>query len=62
MFRTISVTSSFTPGMVENSCWTPAILMVVGAVPGSEESMIRRRALPSVVPYPRSRGSTTYLP
>ena len=25
MFRTISVTSSFTPGIVENSCCTPAV-------------------------------------
>ncbi len=32
--RTISVTSSFTPGIVENSCWTPAILMLVQAVRG----------------------------
>ena len=60
--RTISVTSSLTPGMVENSCCTPAILMAVAAVPGSEESIMRRRALPSVMPYPRSKGSTTYLP
>ena len=48
--RTISVTSSFTPGMVENSCWTPAILMEVTAVPGRDESRIRRRELPRVVP------------
>ena len=48
--RTISVTSSLTPGMVENSCWTPAILMEVAAVPGSEDSRIRLRELPKVVP------------
>jgi hypothetical protein len=47
---TISVTSSFTPGMVVNSCWTPAILMLVAAVPGREESIMRRSALPKVVP------------
>ena len=29
MFRTISVTSSLTPGMVENSCTTPSILIDV---------------------------------
>ena len=50
MFSTMSVTSSFTPGMVVNSCWTPAILMLVAAVPGRDESMMRRRALPRVVP------------
>ena len=59
---TISVTSSFTPGMVLNSCNTPSIRMFVAATPGSEESRIRRRELPSVVPKPRSSGSTTNLP
>ena len=48
--RTISVTSSFTPGMVENSCCTPAILIEVTAVPGRDESRMRRRELPNVVP------------
>ena len=48
--RTISVTSSFTPGMVVNSCCTPEILIEVTAVPGSEDSRIRRRELPRVVP------------
>ena len=49
-FSTISVTSSLTPGIVENSCCTPAIRMDVGAVPGSEESSTLRRELPRVVP------------
>jgi hypothetical protein len=49
-FRTISVTSSFTPGMVENSCCTPAIFMLVTAVPGREDRRTLRRELPSVVP------------
>ena len=49
-FRTISVTSSLMPGMVVNSCWTPDILMEVTAVPGREDSRIRRRELPKVVP------------
>jgi hypothetical protein len=49
-FSTISVTSSFTPGMVENSCCTPDILIEVTAVPGREESRMRRRELPRVVP------------
>ena len=48
--RTISVTSSLMPGMVENSCCTPAILMEVTAVPGRDESRMRRRELPRVVP------------
>jgi len=49
-FSTISVTSSLTPGMVENSCCTPAILIEVAAVPGRDESIMRRSALPSVIP------------
>ena len=61
-FRTISVTSSFTPGIELNSCCTPAILMLVTAVPGKEDSRIRRRELPNVVPWPRSNGSTMHLP
>ena len=50
MLRTISVTSSFTPGMVENSCWMPDILMLVTAVPGRDDRSTRRRELPKVVP------------
>ena len=61
MFRMISVTSSFTPGMVENSCWTPSILTDVTATPGSEESSTRRRLLPKVVPKPLSSGSAINL-
>src|SRR5665647_2985963 len=34
MFRMISVTSSLTPGTVENSCSTPSIRMEVTAAPG----------------------------
>src|SRR3954451_14775716 len=36
--RTMSVTSSLTPLMVENSCATPSILTLVTAAPASEES------------------------
>ena len=36
--------------LVVNSCWTPAILMLVAAVPGRDESIMRRSALPKVVP------------
>ena len=45
--RTISVTSSFTPGIVENSCCTPLILVLVTAVPGNDESKILRKEFPN---------------
>jgi hypothetical protein len=54
--RRISVTSSTTPGMVENSWRTPSIRTAVMAAPVIEERRIRRRALPTVIPYPRSNG------
>ena len=47
---TMLVTSSRTPGMVENSCRTPSIWMEVTAAPSKDESSIRRRLLPNVVP------------
>ena len=46
--RMISVTSSLTPGIVENSCSTPSMRMLVTAAPGMLESRVRRRELPSV--------------
>lgn len=55
-FRIMSVTSSRTPGTVENSCSTPSILIDVIATPSKDESNTRRRLLPSVIPYPRSSG------
>src|SRR5690606_4673855 len=58
----MSVVSSTTPLIVENSCNTPSILTVVTAAPGSDERRIRLRELPSVTPYPRSSGSTINLP
>jgi hypothetical protein len=57
MFRTMSVTSSRTPGIDENSCSTPSIWTAVTAAPWSEDSRTRRSALPSVRPKPRSSGS-----
>ena len=54
--RMMSVTSSTTPGMGENSCCTPSILTAVTAAPSIEESSTRRRVLPMVVPKPRSNG------
>jgi len=47
-FRMMSVTSSVTLGMVENSCSTPSIFTAEMAAPGIDESRVRRRALPSV--------------
>ncbi len=44
----MSVTSSCTPGTVENSCSTPSIRMLVTAAPGIEESSVRRTEFPIV--------------
>jgi hypothetical protein len=55
-FRMMSVTSSTTPGIDENSCSTPSIWTAVTAAPSMEDSRQRRRALPMVVPKPRSNG------
>ncbi len=46
--RTMSVTSSLTPGTLENSCATPSMRTLVIAAPPSEESRTRRRLLPKV--------------
>ena len=46
----ISVTSSTTPLMVENSCSTPSIRTEEMANPSKEESKTLRRALPTVKP------------
>ncbi len=62
MFKMMSVTSSRTPSIDENSCNTPSICTAVTAAPWSDESKIRRSAFPSVRPKPRSRGSATTLP
>ena len=48
----MSVTSSTTPGIDENSCSTPSMLTAVIAAPSIEESRQRRRALPMVVAKP----------
>jgi hypothetical protein len=47
-FRTMSVTSSFTPETVENSCATPSIRTLVIAAPPRDDSSTRRRLLPNV--------------
>src|SRR5262245_6446127 len=61
-FSTISVTSSMTPGSVENSCSTPSMRTDVIDAPCSDDRSTRRSALPSVVPKPRSSGSSVNLP
>ena len=62
MLRINSVTSSLTPGTVENSWSTPSILTDVVAAPGKDDKRILLSAFPKVIPYPLSSGSTTYLP
>src|SRR5215216_6098678 len=59
MLSTMSVTSSRTPEIDENSCSTPSICTDCTAAPCSEERRMRRSALPSVRPKPRSSGSAT---
>ena len=49
-FNTISVTSSLTPLIDENSCSTPSILIPKTATPCREDSKTLLRALPKVVP------------
>jgi hypothetical protein len=47
-WRMMSVTSSFTPGSVVNSCATPSNFTEVTAAPSSDESSTRRSELPNV--------------
>ena len=44
----MSVTSSLTPLIVENSCATPSMRTLVTAAPESDESSTRRSELPNV--------------
>src|SRR5579863_2966410 len=59
MLSTMSVTSSRTPAIEENSCSTPSMWTDCTAAPCSDDNKIRRSALPSVTPKPRSSGSAT---
>src|ERR1700732_4814251 len=61
-FRMMSVASSTTPGIDENSCRTPSIFTAVMAAPSIELSSARRRAFPTVVPQPRSTGCAEKRP
>src|SRR5688572_30611572 len=58
-FSRTSTTSSCTPSMLVYSWSTPSISTSVMAAPGIDDSSTRRRALPSVCPKPRSKGSIT---
>src|SRR5437660_1462493 len=61
MLRMMSVTSSRTPAIEENSCSTPSMCTDCTAAPCSEDNRIRRSELPSVSPKPRSSGSATMV-
>ena len=52
ILSTISTTSSATPLIVENSCWTPLILIPTGAAPGRADNKTLRKQLPIVIPKP----------
>ena len=52
----MSVTSSFTPGMVANSWRTSSKRTWVTAAPGIDDSSVRRSELPRVWPKPGSSG------
>src|ERR687889_1838852 len=62
MLRMMSTTSSLTPSIVENSCETPSMRILVTAAPVSPESMTRLSELPKVWPSPRGNGSATNVP
>jgi hypothetical protein len=56
------VTSSLTPGTVENSCSTPAIRIVLMAKPSNEDRRMRRSELPMVIPKPGYKGRNSNFP
>ena len=58
----ISVTSSTTPEMVENSCSTFPFLTEVIAKPSKDDNNTRLNAFPTVNPYPGSKGRNSNLP
>src|SRR5487761_114372 len=58
----MSVASSTTPGIGENSWSTPSIFTAVMAAPSIELNSARRNALPTVVPQPRSNGCAENRP
>ena len=58
-FKTISVTSSLTPLIDENSWRTPSICTPVTAAPCIDDKRILLKVLPIVWPNPFSKGSAT---
>ena len=58
----MSVKSSFTPGIVENSWTTPLSFTEVIAAPWRDESKILLNELPRVKPKPLSKGSAIKTP
>ena len=59
IFKIISVTSSITPGIEENSWVIPSTLIEVTAAPLIEDSKTLLSIFPKVCPYPLSSGSAT---
>jgi preprotein translocase subunit SecY len=49
-FKIIPITSSYTPGIVVNSCWTPSISTFTIAAPGIDDNNTLLKAFPIVVP------------
>ena len=47
-FKMMSVTSSLTFGIIENSCSTPSMRTDEIAAPGIDDSSVRRSELPTV--------------
>ena len=58
----ISVTSSTTPVMVENSCSTPSILNEVIAKPSNEDKILFLMHYQLLRPKPGSKGLNSNLP
>ena len=58
-FNTMSVTSSLTPLIEENSWRTPSIWIAETAAPWIEDNKILLNELPFVCPNPFSKGSAT---
>ena len=56
-FKSMFITSSATPSIVENSCNTPSIFASTTHEPGIEDRIILLKAFPNVWPNPLSKGS-----
>ena len=58
----MSVTSSTTPGIDENSCSTPSIWTAVTAAPSIDDSRHAPQRVADVVAKPRSNGCAVKRP